>query len=109
MPFGLKNTPFELVIFSNDDEYIPINMIGQKMLPILEDEEGVMMENLDIVHKLDRLDGQHLSEGKPNPDLISWINKWNPIINGLVLPRTADPIYQDFPSASARAYFTQKI
>lgn len=108
MPFGLKNIPFELVILSNDDEDTPVRMIGQKMLPILEDTDGFMGESLDIVRKLDRLGGPRLFDGQPNPAIIDWIEKWNPIVNGLVIPRTPDPIYPEFHSASARAYFTRK-
>lgn len=108
MPFGLKNIPFELVMLSNDDEDTPIRMIGQKMLPILEDAEGFMGESLDIVRKLDCLSGPRRFGGQPNPAIIAWIEKWNPIVNGLVIPRTPDPIYPEFHSAAARTYFTRK-
>lgn len=108
IPFGLKRIPFELVILSNDDEDTPVRMIGQKMLPILEDAQGFIGESLDIVRKIDCLSGLRRFEGQPSPAIIDWIEKWNPLVNGLVIPRTPDPIYPEFHSADARAYFTRK-
>ncbi len=108
MPFGLKNIPFELAFLPNDDEETPINMTGKKMLPILEDEEGFLGESLDIVHKLDALDGPLLFGGKPSQEILDWLSKWNPVVNALVIPRTPDPVYPEFKSESARTYFTGK-
>lgn len=108
MPFGLKNIPFELAFQFNDDEATPIRMIGQKMLPILEDAAGFMGESLDIVHKLDGLNGARLFDGRPDTALVSWLQKWNATVNDLVIPRTPDAVYPEFRTASARAYFTGK-
>lgn len=108
MPFGLKNIPVELVFLPNDDEETPIGMIGKKMLPILEDEDGFLGESLDIVNKLDALNGPSLFGGKPSPAILEWLSKWNPLVNGLVIPRTPDPVYPEFSSEQARVYFTGK-
>ena len=40
MIFGLKNLSFEEKVLPNDDEKTPIEMIGQKMVPILKKENG---------------------------------------------------------------------
>lgn len=108
MPFGLKAIPFEMVVLPNDDEDTPIGMIGRKMLPILEDGDGFMGESLDIVEKLDGIKGPRLFGGPPSAAITAWLDRWDPAVNGLVIPRTPDPVYPEFSSASARAYFTAK-
>lgn len=108
MPFGLKNIPFEMVILANDDEATPLSMIGKKMLPILEDAAGFIGESLDIVKKLDSLADPRLFDGPPSSAITTWLEKWSSVKNGLVIPRTPDPVYPEFRTESARAYFTAK-
>ncbi len=108
MPFGLKDIPFELAFIDNDDEETPIRMIGQKMLPILEDGDGFMGESLDIVAKLDALKGEKIFDGEADPVLANWLGQWGGVVNTLVIPRTPDPVFPEFRSESARAYFTAK-
>ena len=51
MIFGIKDLPVTIVFLDNDDEKTPIEMIGQKMVPILEYEPGKFMsESLDIIN-----------------------------------------------------------
>jgi len=108
MPFGLKSIPIELAFVTNDDEDTPLRMIGKKMLPILEDADGFMGESLDIVRKVDGWGGTRQFDGTPSPAILDWLDHWDPVINGLVIPRTPDPVYPEFHTASARAYFTRK-
>lgn len=42
MSFGLKDIPLTIEFLSNDDEKTPINIIGQKMLPILADSKSLI-------------------------------------------------------------------
>lgn len=106
MPFALKGIPVSLEILSNDDEETPIRMIGRKMLPILEDADGYMAESLDIVRKIDALDGHPLFAGEPRPEITRWLNDWADVIRKLVVPRTPDPVFPEFRTRSARDYFT---
>lgn len=108
MPFAMKGIPFELVVLPNDDEATPIGMIGAKMLPILEDEDGFMGESLDIVRKIDGLSAPRLFDAQPDAHLVAWLDQWNSTVNGLVIPRTPDPWYEEFRRDSAVAYFTAK-
>lgn len=108
MVFGLKAVPVELVFVPNDDEETPIRMIGRKMLPILEDGDGFLPESLDIVRKVDGLSGPRLFDGAGRPEIADWIARWSGTVNGLVIPRTPDPVFPEFATASARAYFTAK-
>lgn len=109
MPFGLKSLPLELEILANDDEATPIAMTGKKMLPVLKLEDGSFLpESLDIVARLDQLSGPQLFGGALSPALGAWLDDWNSIVNALVIPRTPDPVYPEFHTASARAYYTRK-
>ncbi|WP_406870428.1 glutaredoxin 2 [Thioclava sp. 'Guangxiensis'] len=108
IPFGLKDIPFDLGFQLNDDEETPIRMIGAKMLPILQDDGKYMGESLDIVHYLDAIDGLPVFGGAPDPALVEWLEKWNDVINDLVIPRTPDPVYPEFATPEAIAYFTRK-
>lgn len=108
MAFGLKRVPFSLEFVPNDDEATPIRMIGVKMLPILEDADGFMGESLDIVHKIDGLGGPRLFDGVPDPALAAWLRRWGGTITALTIPRTPYPMFPEFCTDSARAYFTAK-
>ncbi|OCG03970.1 glutaredoxin 2 [Gilliamella sp. wkB112] len=61
MIFGLKNIPVEQQVLLSDDSKSPISMIGEKMVPILQKDDGSFMpESLDIVDYVDQNYG-----GKP--------------------------------------------
>jgi glutaredoxin 2 len=108
MPFGLKDIPVELRFLANDDEETPISMVGRKMLPILEDEDGHTGESLDIVAKLDGIEGPRLFDGPARQEITDWIDAWQSRINSLVIPRTPVAIFPEFRTPEARAYFTAK-
>ena len=108
MPLGLKNIDAEVVYLDNHDEDTPIGMIGAKMLPILNDRDGHMGESLDIVRKLDDIDGQPMFDGTPSEALLGWLKAHDAIVNTLVIPRAPNPIYPEFTDPEAIAYFTAK-
>lgn len=109
MIFGLKNRPYTLSYLLNDDEETPIKMIGQKMLPILQEGDHYMLESMDIVHRVDQLDHQPVLTGKTNPAIDAWLNSIYDNFNRLVIPRYARAsTLPEFVTAEARAYFTAK-
>ncbi|VEA74095.1 Glutaredoxin-2 [Serratia rubidaea] len=74
MIFGLQGKPVRLVTLLNDDEITPTTMIGKKMAPILQKDDGSYLpESMDIVHYIDRLDGKPLLTG---PATRSLANGW---------------------------------
>ncbi|GLR09715.1 glutaredoxin, GrxB family [Mixta theicola] len=109
MIFGLKNLPVELVVLLNDDEETPTRLIGQKMVPILQKEDGSCMpESLDIVRYIDQLDGEPLLIGKTNPAINDWLRNVNSYVNKLLLPRVAEGAFAEFATPQARACFKNK-
>jgi len=109
MIFGLKNIPVELVVLLNDDEETPTRMVGQKVAPILQqDDSRYLPESMDIVHYVDNLDHKPLLTGARNPAIEEWLRKVNGYVNRLLLPRIAKAPFDEFSTPEARAYFTKK-
>ncbi|MDR0806754.1 MAG: glutaredoxin 2 [Enterobacteriaceae bacterium] len=109
MIFGIKNIPFELHILLNDDEETPIKMIGQKMTPILQKDDGSYMpESMDIVHYVDTNYGEPVLIGNTNPAIAEWLKNSSSYVNKLRFPRYAQSNLAEFKTPAARAYFTRK-
>jgi len=108
MIFGLRNIAYEEVVLLNDDEATPIGLIGKKMLPILQLDDGrPMAESLDIVHYIDSFHGQALLAGPRNPSIQTWLERASGSIFCLAIPRWAQSPLSEFDTASARACFVQ--
>lgn len=61
MIFGLKNLPVEVKALLNDDEKTPTSMVGKKVVPILQKQDGSFMpESMDIVQYIDNSDHKPL-------------------------------------------------
>lgn len=109
MIFGLKNIPVELVVLLNDDEATPTKMIGKKMAPILQkDDSRYLPESMDIVHYVDKSDGEPLLTGAANSAISDWLRHVNSYVQHLLLPRIAKAPFDEFATPAARAYFAQK-
>ena len=112
MIFGLKNIPMELKTLLNDDEETPISMIGQKMLPILQKNDGEFMaESLDIINYCDQLS----SFGEPivtpsvgNENLEKWLQDIRQYHYALAMPRWVMMGLEEFATNEAILYFTKK-
>lgn len=106
MIFGLKGIPVTLNIILNDDVDTPTAMVGKKMVPILEKEDGSFMpESMDIVHWIDRLDGQPLISQRHNKELTQWLDDNHLLINQLVMPRIPQLPFAELATESAKAYY----
>ncbi|MDL4914536.1 MAG: glutaredoxin 2 [Enterobacterales bacterium endosymbiont of Blomia tropicalis] len=109
MIFGLKNIPVELIVMLNDDETTPDKLVGQKMAPILQKQDGsAMPESMDIVRFIDKQDGEPLITGKTNPAISDWLRHINGYVNKLLLPRIAEAPFAEFATPEAREYFRAK-
>jgi glutaredoxin 2 len=109
MIFGLKNIPFELITLLNDDEDTPIDMVGKKVVPILQiDDELAMPESMDIVHCVDALDNVPIVTGASNEAIAAWVQECKAYLYPLVMPRWVRAPLEEFATEGARAYFTKK-
>lgn len=109
MIFGLKNIPVQLVTLLNDDEKTPIDMIGQKMVPILETNPGQFMpESMDIVQFIDNQFSPSIVSNKEDPFLLEIIGQARSPYYSLVMPRWVQSEMEEFKTDSARKYFQNK-
>ncbi|WP_434778725.1 glutaredoxin 2 [Neisseria sp. Ec49-e6-T10] len=109
MIFGIKKQSVQVHYLLNDDEQTPISMIGQKMTPILEKEDGTFMpESMDIVHYIDQLYPPITLIGATNPQIAQWLEKNGQIINQLRIPRFVKVPLPEFETEASRLYFTEK-
>ena len=108
--FGVKDLAFEHEILLNDDEETPIRLIGAKMVPILERDDGTSMgESFDIVRTIDAEHGERVfPESGDGAALAEWAEATGETIRRLLFPRWAQAPLKEFATESARAYFTRK-
>ena len=109
MIFGLKNQTLENITLLNDDEKTPISMIGQKMVPILEKENGEFMpESLDIIKYIDNKFLPEQVVWEEDSFLIDQFNQARVDYSSLVMPRWVQSSMEEFKTESARKYFQNK-
>lgn len=107
MIFGLKQRSVDIRYLLNDDERTPISMIGQKMLPILQQGKQCMGESMDIVYKINQIDDKPVLIGQSSTAIAGWLKKVN-YSNKLLIPRYVNGGMPEFATEAACAYFTEK-
>ena len=109
MIFGLKKQAVELKTLLNDDEKTPIDMIGVKMVPILEYKPGQFMpESMDIVDFIDKQTAPQQVQTSEDPQLMNWIDQHNTLNYQLSMPRWVKAPLEEFKTPSAIDYFEKK-
>lgn len=110
MIFGLKQLPFQLEIMLNDDEATPISMVGKKMVPILQKEDGTYMpESMDIVQYVDKHYGSPVLTGATSSEMTQLAQALDcQAFRQLVSPRYVKLDLPEFATESARHYFIDK-
>jgi glutaredoxin 2 len=109
MIFALTQTPYALITLLNDDEETPIRMVGKKVVPILEKEDGSFMpESMDIVHYVDGLGATSVLRTEEHTTLALWCNQARNYLYALAMPRWVRAPLAEFATQSARAYFIKK-
>lgn len=111
MIFGLKRIIFELVYLDNADEETPTKMIGKKMVPILQKEDGSFMpESLDIVSYVDHNYGNWpiLTKVVAPGGFAEAYEELRPLVSPLAMPRWVKAPLEEFKTEAAKEYFTKK-
>lgn len=104
---GILGLKLDLEALLNDEEALPIRLIGQKMVPILIREDGsAMPESLDIVAYLDR-DTKRLKQDAA-PKISALMSRMHEYSASLLYPRMVLLAFPEFATASAKAYFEKK-
>ncbi len=99
------------VMLLNDDEKTCIDLVGVKMVPILQTENGdAMGESLDIVAKILAMapqDKQLLPQSDAG-SVTEYMGEYGSAINHLLYPRNIMIEQPEFDTQSARDYFQHK-
>ena len=82
---GLLGIKHNLQFMANDDIPTPTALIGKKIAPIWVDEDGPMMESLDIIEKIDT--GKVLKPASGRTDLKAWQKSVQTLLRKLQRPR----------------------
>lgn len=108
MALGLFSVQHQDIVLLNDDEAVPIKMIGKKMVPILEYQEGKFMaESLDIIDYLKDLTGNKIAE-LSNEKYLAIYSDLADYVYKLAMPRWVNAPLAEFATDSAKSYFTKK-
>lgn len=109
MIFGLKKVPLELGVIMEGDAKTPTSMVGRKVVPILQKQDGSYMpESLDIVHYIDQLDGSPSLEGECDETISAWCKENTHTIFNLAIPRFTRADFKELSTPEAREAYTQR-
>lgn len=106
MIFGLKNIPYEKVIIMEGDVDTPTRMVGRKVVPILEKDDGSFMaESMDIVKYVDAQGGQLIADTPVDADIEAWAKAAAEPLYKLVIPRFTQGEFPELATPQARAAY----
>ncbi len=112
MVANYRQVRHEKVYLLNDDEQTCLTLIGTKMVPILQFDDGSAMgESLDIVRELDRLGPPErpLMPGTEQPAaILAAFEAAHLAISCLLFPRNIALDLPEFATTAARDYFRHK-
>ena len=113
MIIGWKGLGIPDEVLPNSDEQRPKELIGSKMVPILQKDDGsCMKESLDIIDYIDQNFGKPLLTDRPqdydDSTLAHWLGKSSQSIRYLVHPRNIRVFHEDFPTQSDCDYYEGK-
>ncbi|EKT57531.1 glutaredoxin 2 [Providencia sneebia] len=109
MIFGLKNLPVENIYLLDNDVETPTKMIGRKMLPILEKDNGEYLpESLDIVHYVDQLSAPAIATGEISPEVDQWFKEVSGAVYKLVVPRFTQSSFPEIKTPEAKKAYIER-
>lgn len=109
MIFGIKKIPVELRVMSEGDAETPTRMVGKKVAPVLEKDDGTFMaESMDIVHYVDGLSGDRLLTGTGNSEIDRWCEMVTDTLFRLVIPRFTRAEFEEISTPAAREAYVER-
>lgn len=106
MIFGLKDLPFDMSVIMEGDEDTPNRLVGRKVVPILQKDDGShMAESMDIVRHVDASDGEPMLAGAGDARIHDWCKQAWPTVLKLAIPRFTRGDFAEMATAPARAAY----
>lgn len=106
MIFGMKGIPVELSVVMEGDAETPTRLVGRKVVPILQKDDGTAMaESMDIIRYVDERFGPRLLTDPVREDIESWAQEARSTISKLAIPRaTKSSFAENSTEAAQKAY-----
>lgn len=104
MTLGFLNLPYQSIVLPYDDEKTPVDLSGQKMLPIIEIDGKIQNESLDIMALLDEENKLRLPAVLPT-DFSNLLDQLGRNIHSLAMPYW---IFTPEFNEESRQYFQKK-
>nr|WP_254446328.1 glutaredoxin 2 [Pantoea sp. CCBC3-3-1] len=110
MIFGLKNIPYATAVIPEGNSEIPLRMVGRKVVPILEKDDGTFMaESMDIVKFVDALSAPRLTDAGIDPAVKQWCDEATKTLFLLAIPRFTQGEFAELATEEAReAYIARE-
>jgi len=105
LALGLVGLKHQLVFMGNDDIMTPTKLVGKKIAPIWEDDDGPMGESLDIIDKIDV--NRMLKPASGRTDLKKWQKSVQTIMRKLQRPRYVKVPLPEFMQRDGRDAFVR--
>lgn len=109
MIFGLKKITFILSVIPEGNEEIPTKMVGRKVVPILEKDDGAFMaESMDIVRYVDGLSEPRFANGEGDAAINQWCDSVTNTLFRLVIPRFTRANFAELATKESRDAYTAR-
>ncbi|MDX5629174.1 MULTISPECIES: glutaredoxin 2 [unclassified Brenneria] len=103
MIFGLKAIPFDLSVIMEGDVETPTRMVGRKVVPILQKDDGSFMpESMDIVHYVDNISTPLIADKPVDAAIETWCKAASGVIFNLAVPRFTKADFKELATPEAR-------
>ncbi len=109
MIFGLKKLPVEVCVIMEGDADTPIRMVGRKVVPILEKDDGTYMpESMDIVRYVDGLAQPRVADAPVDEAIKQWCESVSTPLFNLAIPRFTEGDFAELATPQARRAYTAR-
>lgn len=109
LALGLKQIPVELSVIMEGDVDTPTRLVGRKVVPILQKDDGTCMpESMDIVRYVDGLVGPHWFDQPPVEAVDAWCKDVFGLMAKLAVPRFTEGNFKELETTEAREAYRER-
>ncbi|CAN5337569.1 glutaredoxin 2 [soil metagenome] len=109
MIFFLKAIPVEISVVMEGDAETPMRLVGKKVVPILEKDDGTAMaESMDIVHYVDEKFAPKFLTEPVREEIEAWCRDARSTISKLAIPRMTKSSFAENATQAARQAYRER-
>jgi glutaredoxin 2 len=107
--FGLKAIPVEISVVMEGDAETPTRLVGKKVVPILEKDDGTAMaESMDIVRYVDEQFPPKFLTEPVREEIEAWCKEARSTISKLAIPRMTKSSFKENATEAARKAYVER-